>query len=108
MQYKLVIKSSQTPEWKRLPIDATNLDIEDLNTKPALKENGITVKSINRGCLVVDFNTSRGGAPFKEKIGSIMHVLFEVLDIRSTLQENNASEIQVKGYVYHPKGFNGK
>lgn len=104
----MVLKSSQSSEWKQIKENATNLDIEDLNTKPALKENGITVKSINRGCLVVDFNTSRGGAPFKEKIGSIMHVLFEVLDMRSTLQDNNASEIQVKGYVYHPKGFNGK
>ena len=104
----MVLKSSQSSEWEQIKDNATNLDIEDLNTKPALKENGITVNSINRGCLVVDFNTSRGGAPFKEKIGSIMHVLFEVLDIRSTLQDNNASEIQVKGYVYHPKGFNGK
>ena len=104
----MVLKSSQSSEWEQIKENATNLDIEDLNTKPSLKENGITVISINRGCLVVDFNTSRGGAPFKEKIGSIMHVLFEVLDIRSTLQDNNASEIQVKGYIYHPKGFNGK
>ncbi|XP_078341385.1 uncharacterized protein LOC111106749 [Crassostrea virginica] len=106
VQCRMVLKSSQSSEWEQIKENATNLDIEDLNTKPALKENGITVISINRGCLVVDFNTSRGGAPFKEKIGSIMHVLFEVLDIRSTLQDNNASEIQVKGYVYHPKGFN--
>ncbi|XP_078341388.1 uncharacterized protein LOC111109309 isoform X2 [Crassostrea virginica] len=106
VQCRMVLKSSQSSEWEQIKENATNLDIEDLNTKPALKENGITVKSINRGCLVVDFNTSRGGAPFKEKIGSIMHVLFEVLDIRSTLQDNNASEIQVKGYVYHPKEFN--
>ena len=104
----MVLKSSQTSEWEQIKENATNLDIEDLNTKLALKENGITVNSINRGCLVVDFNTSRGGAPFKEKIGSIMHVLFEVLDIRSTLQDNNASEIQIKGYVYHAKEFNGK
>ena len=70
----MVLKSSQSLEWEQIKENATYLDIEDLNTKPALKENGITVKSINRGCLVVDFNTSRGGAPFKEKIGSIMHV----------------------------------
>nr|XP_022296066.1 uncharacterized protein LOC111105900 isoform X2 [Crassostrea virginica] len=106
VQCRMVLKSSQSLEWEQIKENATYLDIEDLNTKPALKENGITVKSINRGCLVIDFNTSRGGAPFREKIGSIMHVLFEVLDIRSTLQDNNASEIQVKGYVYHPKGFN--
>ena len=104
VQLRMVLRSNQTKEWTQITENVLKLDLCDLNSNPVLQENNIVVDSIEKGCLVVSFNTA-SGVPIQHCLKLLFEVLFEVLDIESTLQKNNVSEIRINGYVYCPEQF---
>ena len=104
VQLRMVLRSNQTKEWTEITENVLKLDLRDLNSNPVLKENNIAVDSIEKGCLVVSFNTA-SGIPIQHCLKLLFEVLFEVLEIESTLQKHNVSEIRINGYVYCPEQF---
>lgn len=104
VQLRMVLRSNQTKEWTQITENVLKLDLRDLNSNPVLEENNIAVDSIEKGCLVVSFNTA-SGVPIQHCLKLLFEVLFEVLDIESTLQKCNVSEIRINGYVYCPEKF---
>lgn len=105
---RMVLRSNETPEWKRIMEHAMETNLADLNSNPVLKENDIVVDSFEKGCIVVSFNTAYG-YPIKDCLKILFNELFQVLDVEATLQDYSVSIIRVSGYIYYPENFpNGK
>lgn len=100
----MVLRSNETPEWKRIMEHAIETNLADLNSNPVLKENDIVVDSFEKGCLVVSFNTAYG-YPIKDCLKILFNELFQVLDVEATLQDYSVSIIRVSGYIYYPENF---
>lgn len=56
----MVLRSNDTPEWKKITENAMKTNLVNLNSNPVLKENDIVVDSFEKGCLVVSFNKAYG------------------------------------------------
>lgn len=100
----MVLRSNDTPEWREITENVLKLDISDLNSNPVLLENDIIVDSIEKGCIVVSFNTMSGNS-IKASLRKLFDVLFRLLEMEKTLQKYSAPVIQVNGYIYCPEKF---
>lgn len=100
----MVLRSNDTPEWREITENVLKLDISDLNSNPVFLENDIIVDSIEKGCIVVSFNTISGNS-IKALLRKLFDVLFRLLEMEKTLQKYSASVIQVNGYIYCPEIF---
>lgn len=95
----MVLRSNDTPEWREITENVLKLDISDLNSNPVLLENDIIVDSIEKGCIVVSFNTISGNS-IKASLRKLFDVLFRLLEMEKTLQKYSAPVIQINGYIY--------
>lgn len=100
----MVLRSNDTPEWREITENVLKLDISDLNSNPVLLENDIIVDSIEKGCIVVSFNTISENS-IKASLRNLFDVLFRLLEMEKTLQKYSAPVIQVNGYIYCPGKF---
>lgn len=100
----MVLRSNDTPEWREITENVLKLDISDLNSNPVLLENDIIVDSIEKGCIVVSFNTISGNS-IKASLRKLFDVLFRLLEMEKTLQKCSVPVIQVNGYIYCPEIF---
>lgn len=103
---RIVLKSIDTSAWETFTERITAIDLSDLNSDPVLKEAGITVNTIERGCVVVSLTTAYG-VPIKTSLMKLFAVLFRVLKFELTLRKCNVSELNISGYVYCPERFYG-
>lgn len=101
---RIVLRSIDTPAWEKFTERITAIDLSDLNSHPVLREAGITVDTIERGCVVVSLTTAYG-VPIKTSLTKLFAVLFRVLKIELTLQKCNVYELNISGYVYCPERF---
>lgn len=104
LKLRMVLRSNDTPEWREITENVLKLDISDLNSNPVLLENDIIVDSIEKGCIVVSFNTISGNS-IKASLRKLFDVLFRLLEMEKTLQKYSAPVIQVNGYIYCPEKF---
>lgn len=104
MNLRIVLKSITTSAWEIFTERITAIDLSDLNSDPVLKEAGITVNTIERGCVVVSLTTAYG-VPIKTSLTKLFAVLFRVLKFELTLRKCNVSELNISGYVYCPEKF---
>lgn len=88
----MVLRSNDTPEWREITENVLKLDISDLNSNPVLLENDIIVDSIEKGCIVVSFNTISGNS-IKASLRKLFDVLFRLLEMEKTLQKYSAPVI---------------
>lgn len=100
----MVLRSNDTPEWRKITENVLKLDISDLNSNPVLLENDIIVDCIEKGCIVVSFNTASGNS-IKASLKKLFDVLFRLLEMEKTLQKYKVPVIQVNGYIYCPEKF---
>nr|XP_022298797.1 uncharacterized protein LOC111107745 [Crassostrea virginica] len=101
---RMVLRASPNEEWNQIVEDATKLDLDVLNRNPVLKENKISIEAIQKGCLVVCFNTANN-VSLEESLYNLFSVMFEFLKIDSKLQKSDVSTFQVNGYIYIPENF---
>ena len=101
---RIVLRASPNEEWNQIEEDATKLDLDVLNKNPVLKENKIFIEAIQKGCLVVCFNTANN-VSLEESLYNLFSVMFEFLKIDSKLQKSDVSTFQVNGYIYIPENF---
>lgn len=100
----MVLRSNDTAEWSEITENVLKLDISDLNSNPKLRENDVIVECIEKGCIIVSWNTISEN-PIKASLKILFDVLFRFLEVEKTLQKYNVPMIQVNGYIYCPEKF---
>jgi hypothetical protein len=103
----MVLRSSDTREWKEITDNVMNIDLQDLNSNPQLRENDIVIDSFEKGCLLVNLSIA-DGFPIKTSLSLLFKILFEELKADVILQKYETSVVQIFGYFYCLEEFKKK
>lgn len=101
---RVVLRSSNSEAWKAICDEIVAINLDDLNLNESIKESHITVTSIERGCVVLNFNTNYAH-PIKGSINRLLDAMCQVLDVEEKMQKYNVPLLQVRGYIYYPEKF---
>lgn len=107
VKLRMVLRANETREWNEITENVMNIDLQDLNSNPLIRENDIVFESFEKGCLVINLNIS-DGFPIKTLLHIVFEILFEELKATVILQKYETSEVQIFGYFYCPEEFKKK
>lgn len=99
-----VVLLSEDPAFEELSDNARNLDLEDINNLPELKDNNLSIKEIKRGSLVIIF-TVKNDQTLKKNLERIFNCLFKIEKINEVLSNHNLCRLEVSGYIYDPQEY---
>lgn len=99
-----VVLLSEDPAFEELSDNARNLDLEDINDLPELKDNNLSIKEIKRGSLVIIF-TVKNDQTLKKNLERIFNCLFKIEKINEVLSNHNLCRLEVSGYIYDPQEY---
>ncbi|XP_056000947.1 serine/threonine-protein phosphatase 6 regulatory ankyrin repeat subunit A-like isoform X2 [Ostrea edulis] len=107
VKLRMVLRANETREWNEITENVMNIDLQDLNSNPLIRENDIVFESFEKGCLVINLNIS-DEFPIKTLLHIVFEILFEELKATVILQKYETSEVQIFGYFYCPEEFKKK
>lgn len=101
---RMVIRAPLTPAWQQIKDNMCRLNPLQLNDKAMLKENGVILEKIEKGCLVIDVSMDNID-PLETNLQRIAHVLYEEGDVENVMQVHDTDALTIKGYIYNPEMY---
>lgn len=98
------VLQSDNPSFQILTESASNLNIEEINELPALKDNDVSIKEIKRGSLVITF-TIKNEDTLEKNLERIFNSIFEKEKIEELLGNLTEGFLRVRGYIYDPQEY---
>ncbi|XP_062619241.1 uncharacterized protein LOC134280803, partial [Saccostrea cucullata] len=95
---------SDDPAFQAVTERASELNIEEINERPALRDNDTSIQEIRQGSLVITF-TFRNDQSLEENIQRVFQCVFEDIKINEILEEQKVDTLEVFGYIYDPKEY---
>ncbi|XP_061196373.1 helicase with zinc finger domain 2-like [Saccostrea echinata] len=95
---------SDDPDFQAVTERASQLNIEETNQRPALKDNDTSIQEIRQGSLVITF-TFRNEQSLEENIQRVFRCVFEDEKINKILEDQKVDTLEVFGYLYDPKEY---
>lgn len=99
-----VVLLSEDPAFEELSDNARNLNLEEINNLPELKDNDLSIKEIKRGSLVIIF-TVKNDQTLVKNLERIFNCLFKIEKINEVLSNHNLCLLEVSGYIYDPQEY---
>lgn len=99
-----VVLQSDDPAFEELSDSARNLDMEEINNLPELKDSGLSIKEIKRGSLIIIF-TVKNEQTLEKNLERIFNFLFKIEKINEVLSNHNLCRLEVSGYIYDPQEY---
>ncbi|XP_061188790.1 uncharacterized protein LOC133196963 [Saccostrea echinata] len=95
---------SDDPAFQELAENATNLNIEEINEMPALKDNDVSINEIKRGSLVISF-IYKVNDTLEKTLDKIFRCIFKKEKTEEVFKKHSRENVTVFGYIYNPQEY---
>lgn len=99
-----VVLQSDDSVFEELRNSASNLNIEEINDLPELKDNSLSIKEIKRGSLIIIF-TVKNDQTLVKNLERVFNCVFKREKINEVLSNPNCASLTVSGYIFDPQDY---